>query len=128
MPSTWIVVGLSPCFQLRCASGYTAGPWRTVPLRWNRDPWHGQSSVLSVALNATEHPRCEQFCANTCTLPASSFDTKPPNASSPGALSPPPSAMMKAEFGLVGELNLTAVPLGIWSIACWIETAMLVFF
>jgi hypothetical protein len=36
--------------------------------------------------------------------------------------------MMKAEFGLVGELNLTAVPLGIWSIACSTETGMVVFF
>ena len=52
----------------------------------------------------------EQLIATTFVLPFWSLVTNPPNARSPGALSPPPSAMMKAEFGLVGASNLTASP------------------
>src|SRR5579864_6098662 len=106
MPSTWMVVGLSPCFQVRCESGFAAGPRKTVPSRWNREPWQGQSKLFSgcvsdAATKLIEHPRCEQFCAKTETLPAF-LTTKAPNARSPGALSPPPSAMTKAELGEVG--------------------------
>src|SRR5882762_2305832 len=109
-PSTTIVLGLSPGFQVRSDSGAAAGPCRTVPSRLNREPWHGQSKVLSVALSPIGQPRCEQLIANTCVPPFSSLTANPPNASSPGALSPPPLAMTKAELGLVGASNLTASP------------------
>src|SRR5438477_7913807 len=81
---------------------------------WNREPWHGQSNVLASVLNATEHPRCEQFWAKTSTLPPA-LTTKPPNARSPGALSPPPSAMTKAAFGLVGVRMRVAELSSSWS-------------
>src|SRR2546422_7049433 len=109
-PSTTIVLGLSPAFQLRSERGAGAGPCRTVPSRRNREPWHGQSNVLSVVLNPIGQPRCEQLIANTCVLPFSSLTANPPNARSPAPLSPPPLAMMKAELGLVGASNLTASP------------------
>src|SRR5581483_5285017 len=99
------MVVASSCFQVRCERGYAAGPWSTVPSRWNRDPWHGQSKVLASVLRATEQPRWEQLIANTFTLPESSLVTKPLNARSPAALSPPPSAITNAELGFLGASN-----------------------
>src|ERR1700694_3768738 len=110
-----MVVGSVPCFHVRCERGTGAGPLSTVPSRWKREPWHGQSNDLSFAFNATEQPRCEQLMAKTETLPLF-LTAKPANASSPAALSPPPSAMMKAELGLAGALNLSASPSLSWSI------------
>src|SRR5438270_12312798 len=76
---------------------------------WNREPWQGQSKDLASWLKLTEQPRWEQFCANTFTSPPC-LTMYPPNASSPAWLSPPPSAMMKAELGLVGARIFVAVP------------------
>src|SRR5438552_10368624 len=121
MPSTTIWSGVAPCFQVRCESGTGAGPCRTVPSMWNRDPWHGQSNVFSALLNATEQPRCEQLIAKTSTLPEC-LTTNPPKASSPGALSPPPSAMMNAVFGLRGASNLTTSLSCTWSMGVWSAT------
>src|SRR2546425_663390 len=79
-----------------------------------RDRWRGQSNVLAALLSATDQPRCEQLIAKTSTLPEF-LTTNPPKASSPGALSPPPSAMMNAVFGVRGASNLTASPSCSWS-------------
>src|SRR5258708_3241785 len=129
MPSIWMVLGsVLSCFQVRCDSGSAAGPCSTVPSRWKRDPGQGQSNVLASAFKAIEHPRWEQLIANTFTLPALSLTAKPPNARSPAALSPPPSAMMKAEFGLVGASNLIASPLASWSMDLVSDTLSGVFF
>src|SRR5487761_296098 len=65
--------------------------------------------------------------ANTSTLPWF-LTTKPPKASSPGALSPPPSAMMNAEFGLVGASNLIASPSFSWLSGLPIDTFKDAFF
>src|SRR6266566_1278486 len=118
MPSTSISLGLGPCFQERWERGYAAGPWSTLPSRRNREPWHGQSKLASgwpgaALASATEQPRCEQLIAKTLTLPWF-LTTNPPKASSPDALSPPPSAMMNAELGLRGASNLTASPSCSW--------------
>src|SRR5713226_7560406 len=107
MPSTSIVAGSVPSFHVRWESGNAAGPWSTEPSK--RERWHGQSKVLASWLSAYEHPRCGQLMAYTLTLP-SVFTTYPLNARSPAALSPPPSAMMKAELGLDGASNLIASP------------------
>src|SRR6266480_1471096 len=125
MPSMSIVLGSElSCSQVRLDRGALAGPCRTLPSRWNREPWHGQSKLLSVSLSAIEQPRCEQLMASTCILPCSSLTAKPPKARSPAALSPPPSAMMKAEFGFFGASNLTASPFASWLIdfVSWILT------
>src|SRR6202049_5076780 len=110
-----MVFGSGPCCQVRCESGYAAGPCSTVPSRWKREPWQGQSNVLSFVLSPIGQPRCEQLIAKTFVVPLD-FATKPPNARSPAALSPPPSAMMKAVLGVVGASNLTASPSASWSI------------
>src|SRR5258706_11447970 len=109
MPSTSIVVGSVPSFQVRGDGGKAAGRWSTEPSRRKREPWHGQSKVLASWLSAYEHPRCGQLMAYTLTLP-SVFTTYPLNAKSPAALSPPPSAMTNAELGLEGASNLIASP------------------
>src|SRR6266581_752174 len=84
MPSMAIVLGSElSCSHVRLDSGAPAGPCRTVPSRWNREPWHGQSKVLSVSLSAIEQPRWEQLMASTCTLPCWSLTAKPPKARSP---------------------------------------------
>src|SRR5258706_8566533 len=118
MPSMAIVPGSEPsCSHVRLDSGADEGPCRTVPSRWNRERWQGQSKLLSLSFSAIEQPRCEQLMASTCTLPCSSSTAKPLKARSPAGLSPPPSAMTKAEFGVFGASNLTASPLASWSIA-----------
>src|ERR1700687_2010743 len=111
-----MVLASGPGVQLRSDSGYAAGPWSTVPSRLKREPWQGQSKVLAVGLSAIEQPRCEQLIAKTWALPVGALTANPPNASSPAALSPPPLAMMKAVFGLLGASNLIASPLPSWSI------------
>src|SRR5579859_4943700 len=128
MPSTTIELGSLPWCQVRCDSGYAAGPCSTVPSRWKRDPWQGQSKLGALWLSAIEQPRCGQLMAKTLTLPCWSLTTKPPKARSPPALSPPPSAIMKAELGLVGASNLTASPLASWSIGLVSDTFSAVFF
>src|SRR5690348_15849140 len=62
-----------------------------------------------------EEPRWEEFWAKTFTL-FPFFTTKAPNARSPGALSPPPSAMMNAELGEVGARIFVADLVCSWSI------------
>src|SRR5713101_5182818 len=128
MPSTSMVLGSLPFDQVRCERGSCTGPCSTLPSRWKREPWQGQSNVLSTALSAIEQPRWEQLMAKTFTLPVSSLTTYPPKASSPGALSPPPSAMMNAELGLVGASNLTAWPVVSWSTGVGSDTVSTVFF
>src|SRR5437016_8008330 len=129
MPSMSIVLGSElSCSQVRLDRGALAGPCRTLPSRWNREPWHGQSKLLSVSFSAIEQPRCEQLIARTCILPCWSLTAKPPKARSPAALSPPPSAMMKAEFGVLGASNLTASPFASWSIDFVSWTLILPFF
>src|ERR1700704_5044064 len=108
-----MVLGSVPSFQVRCESGAGAGPWRTVPSRWKRDPWQGQSKGRAFLLKGMEQPGCEQLMAKTSIF-LLLFTQKPPNVSSPAALSPPPSAMMKAELGLDGASNLSASPSAIW--------------
>jgi len=94
-----------------------------VPSMLKREPWHGQSKVDAEWLKATEQPRCEQFCANTSTLPWV-FTTKPPNARSPWALSPPPLAMMNAELGEVGARIFCTAPSASWSMGTSSGTVM----
>src|ERR1051325_3521011 len=40
------------------ASGRVAGPSITDPSTAKREPWHGQSHVVSALFHATMHPRC----------------------------------------------------------------------
>src|SRR5207245_5179331 len=121
-----MVLGSLPGAHVRCERGSAAGPCSTVPSRWKREPWHGQSNVLASAFSAIEHPRWEQLIAKTFTFPCRSLTTKPPKARSPAALSPPPSAMTKAELGLVGASNLMALPFDSCSIGVASVTASFV--
>src|SRR5260370_7393423 len=122
-----MVLGSLPFDQVRCERGSCAGPCSTLPSRWKREPWQGQSNVLASALSAIEQPRWEQLMAKTFTFPVWSLTTYPPKASSPAALSPPPSAMTKAELGLVGASNLTAWPFASWSTGVGSDTVTTVF-
>src|SRR2546427_5374174 len=123
-----MVLGSLPCAHVRCERGSAAGPCSTVPSRWKREPWQGQSNVLASAFSAIEHPRWEQLIAKTFNFPCRSLTTNPPKARSPAALSPPPSAMTKAELGLVGASNLMAFPFDSCSMGVANVTASFVFF
>ena len=48
------------------------GPCRHVPVALNREPWHGQSQVVSAALNRTWQPRCVQRVEIAWSMPWSS--------------------------------------------------------
>src|SRR5579872_3473272 len=50
-------------------SGLIAGPFRTFPSGSNREPWQGQSQLLSVAFQATIQPRWGQTAERSCSLP-----------------------------------------------------------
>jgi len=54
------------------SSGFSAGPECTSPVGSNREPWHGQSHVLSAAFQRTMHPRCVQTGEDKVTIPFSS--------------------------------------------------------
>ena len=45
------------------------GPWRHVPVALNRDPWHGQSQVVSPGFHRTMHPRCGHTADSVVTFP-----------------------------------------------------------
>jgi len=42
------------------ASGASAGPAITLPSGLKREPWHGQSHVLSASFQSTMHAMCVQ--------------------------------------------------------------------
>lgn len=45
------------------------GPCRHVPVALNRDPWHGQSHVVSPGFHRTMHPMCGHTADNVVTVP-----------------------------------------------------------
>ncbi len=51
------------------AKGLIAGPFRILPSGANREPWHGQSQLVSVAFHETMHPRCVHTAERSCSLP-----------------------------------------------------------
>ena len=49
-----------------------AGPHSKCPFLSNREPWHGQSQVLSFRFHSTIQPRCGQTAEHWCSTPCSS--------------------------------------------------------
>ncbi len=54
------------------ARSATDGPFKTFPRASNREPWHGQSHVVSVRFQCTMHFKCGQIAVISCRAPASS--------------------------------------------------------
>jgi hypothetical protein len=54
------------------ARSATDGPFNTFPSASNREPWHGQSHVVSVRFQCTMHFKCGQIAVISWSVPASS--------------------------------------------------------
>ena len=54
------------------ARSATDGPFRTLPRASKREPWQGQSQVVSVRFQCTMHFRCGQIAVISWNSPASS--------------------------------------------------------
>lgn len=57
---------------VRFPRGLVAGPFRTAPSGLNRDPWQGQSQLVSAAFQATWQPRCVHRVETACSAPVGS--------------------------------------------------------
>jgi hypothetical protein len=53
----------------RFPRGLVAGPFRTSPSGANREPWQGQSQLVSAAFQATWQPRCVHRVETACSAP-----------------------------------------------------------
>ncbi len=56
----------------RRSSACTAGPSRTEPSTSKREPWHGQSQLVSAALKRSRQPRWVQRSETPCSVPSGS--------------------------------------------------------
>jgi hypothetical protein len=56
----------------RGSSGETAGPSSTPPSTSKREPWHGQSQLVSAELKRSRQPRCVQRSDTACSPPSGS--------------------------------------------------------
>lgn len=54
------------------ARSATDGPFNTFPCASNREPWQGQSQVVSVRFQCTMHFKCGQTAVISWSVPASS--------------------------------------------------------
>src|SRR5438105_2065356 len=54
------------------ARSATEGPFSTLPSASKREPWQGQSHVVSFRFQCTIHFRCGQTAVISCSVPASS--------------------------------------------------------
>src|SRR5688572_15091765 len=61
----------SPFFSIGARSA-TDGPFSTLPSASKREPWQGQSQVVSVRFQCTMHFRCGQIAVISWNSPASS--------------------------------------------------------